>query len=67
MEKERRAELLNRFERATELPLLVLALAIIPLLVIPFVTDVSETMSATFLVLDWTIWAIFAADLGIRT
>ena len=53
MEKERRAELLNRFERATELPLLVLALAIIPLLVIPFVTDVSETMSATFLVLDW--------------
>jgi voltage-gated potassium channel len=67
MEKERRAELLNRFERATELPLLVLALAIIPLLVIRFVTDVSETMSATFLVLDWTIWAIFAADLGIRT
>ena len=67
MDKERRAELLDRFERATELPLLGLALAIIPLLVIPLVTDVSDTMSATFLVLDWTIWAVFAADLGVRT
>jgi voltage-gated potassium channel len=67
MDKERRAELLDRFERATELPLLVLALAIIPLLVIPLAVDVSDTMSATFLVLDWSVWAVFALDLSIRT
>jgi len=67
MDKERRAELVDRFERATELPLLVLALAIIPVLVIPLVTEVSDMISATFLVLDWTIWAVFAADLGVRT
>jgi voltage-gated potassium channel len=67
MDKERRAELLDRFVKATELPLLVLALAIIPLLLIPFVTEVSDTMAATFLVLDWTIWGVFAVELGIRT
>jgi len=67
MDTERRAELLDRYQRATELPLLVLALATIALLLIPLAVDVNDTMATTFLVLDGTIWAVFAADLGIRT
>ena len=67
MDKERKAELLDRFVRATDLPLLALALAIIPLLAIPFVAELSDTLAATFLALDWTIWGVFAVELGIRT
>jgi voltage-gated potassium channel len=67
MDRERRAELLDRFERATELPLLLLALAIIPLLVIPLAVELDDTTTAAFLAADWTIWAVFAVELGIRT
>jgi hypothetical protein len=35
---------LERFERATELPLLILALAMIPLLLAPAVADLSDTL-----------------------
>jgi voltage-gated potassium channel len=67
MNSGRRAELLDRFERATELPLLALALAIIPLLVVPLVVELSDAADRAFFVADWTIWAVFALDLGIRT
>jgi hypothetical protein len=57
---------LERFERATELPLLVLALAMIPLLLAPAVVDLSDTAEATVLALDWFIWAAFALEYVIR-
>jgi voltage-gated potassium channel len=57
---------LERFERATELPLLVLALAMIPLLLAPAVADLSDTAEATVLALDWFIWAAFALEYVIR-
>jgi hypothetical protein len=47
---------LERFERATELPLLILALAMIPLLLAPVVVDLSDTAEATVLAIDWFIW-----------
>ena len=67
MDKERRSQLLEKFEEATELPLLVLAAAMIPLLVLPFAMDLSETVDMAFLSIDWTIWAIFALELSVRT
>jgi voltage-gated potassium channel len=67
MDREQRAELLVRYERATELPLLVLALAIIPLLVFPLFLELSDTADMMFLAADWLIWAVFAVDLGLRT
>jgi voltage-gated potassium channel len=60
------AEALERFERQTAWPMLALSLAIIPLLVIPLVVDLSPSAETTFFALDWTIWAIFAAEYGIR-
>jgi voltage-gated potassium channel len=64
--KARDGEALERFERATALPMLVLALAIIPLLVIPLTVDLSPAMTNTLEVIGWMIWAVFAAEYGIR-
>jgi voltage-gated potassium channel len=57
---------LERFERAAELPLLILALAMIPLLLAPVVVDLSDTAKATVLAIDWFIWAAFALEYVVR-
>jgi len=67
MDKEQRSQLLERFEQATELPLLVLAAAMIPLLVVPIAMDLSETADTALLSVDWIIWAVFALELSVRT
>jgi voltage-gated potassium channel len=56
----------GRFEQYTALPMLILALAFIPLLVIPFFVDLSASWEVTFLVLEWFIWAAFALEYLIR-
>lgn len=61
-----REELLIRVERLTELPLLILAFLMVPLLVGPFFWDLSATADATFAALDAFIWAAFAADFGVK-
>jgi voltage-gated potassium channel len=62
----RRAELLDRFERATEAPLLVLALLMVPLLLAPWLLDLPDQVEASLLVLDWMIWGCFAFELVVR-
>jgi voltage-gated potassium channel len=57
---------LERFERLTAWPMLVLSILIIPLLVIPLALDLSPGVETTFLALDWFIWAAFALEYGIR-
>ncbi len=57
---------LDRFERQTAWPMLVLSLAILPLLIIPLVADLSPSASQTFWTLDWIIWAAFAVEYGVR-
>lgn len=64
--QERRREALDRFEAATELPLLLLALAMIPLLVIPLVVELSETVETVFYAVDWFIWAAFLFEYVVR-
>lgn len=46
--------------------MLVLALAIVPLIVVPLVFELSPGVSTTIVALDWMIWAVFAAEYGIR-
>jgi voltage-gated potassium channel len=48
------------------MPLLVLAFVMIPLLIGPIIWDLSPQEEATFLTLDYFIWAIFAIDLIIK-
>jgi hypothetical protein len=47
-----REALLHRIERLTELPLLILAFIMIPLLVGPFLWELSPSEGAVFLTLD---------------
>jgi voltage-gated potassium channel len=66
MNRADKAEALERFERQTALPMLILALAIIPLLLIPTIFELSEGAETTFIALDWFIWAAFLVEYGIR-
>ena len=59
-------EALDRFERQTALPMMVIALAIIPLLVVPLIIDLLSGVEATFFALDWFIWVAFVLEYGIR-
>ena len=65
-EQERDEGALERFERQTALPMLVLALAIIPLLVVPLVLDLPASTERTIVTIEWFIWAAFAAEYLIR-
>jgi voltage-gated potassium channel len=59
-------EALERFESQTAWPMLVLSLAIIPLLVIPLVADLSPATETTIFALDWILWSLFAIEFVVR-
>lgn len=61
-----REAFLIRIERMTELPLLILAFVMVPLLLGPFLWDLTAEEEATFAILDGFIWALFAIDLGAK-
>lgn len=67
LDVQRREDLLLRLERITELPLLALSFVMIPLLVGPFLWDLSPGEEVAFAALDSFIWAIFALTLIIKT
>jgi hypothetical protein len=56
----------ERFSRAVDGPLTVLALAMIPLIVLPLVMDLSPGAEAAVLAIDYLIWAVFAAEYAIK-
>ena len=69
----RRELLLDRIERLTELPLLALSFAMIPVLVGPILSDrafvnwqLSATEETVYFTLEVIIWAIFAVDLAVK-
>ena len=47
--------------------MLVLSLAIIPLLVVPYFVDFSPSVDRTFFAIDWLIWAVFAMEFAVKT
>jgi voltage-gated potassium channel len=59
-------EALDRFERQTAWPMMALALAIIPLLVVPLLVDLPSGAETTFFALDLLIWIAFVLEYGIR-
>lgn len=63
MQSEQR---LQAIERATSLPLIALAFAMLPLLLVPAFVDLSASVHQTFVALDWIIWALFAADFFVK-
>ena len=65
-EPDRREALLDRIERMTELPLMLLAFAMVPLLAAPIFWDLSPASHAVAFALDMFIWALFATDLAVK-
>ena len=63
---QNREALVHRVERITELPLLVLAFVMIPLLIGPMLWELTPQEETTFLILDYFIWALFAVDLLVK-
>jgi voltage-gated potassium channel len=59
-------EALDRFERQTAWPMMILALAIIPLLVVPLLVDLPSGAETTLFAIDWMIWIAFVLEYGIR-
>ena len=58
---------LASYERRSEWPLLVLALAMVPLLVMPVLAELSSGAERAFFSADAVIWAVFTGDLSYRT
>ena len=56
----------DRFERAVELPMLVLSLIFVVILLIPWMFDVSHTAEMAFEAAAWLIWAAFAAEYMVK-
>ena len=63
----RRELLLDRIERVTELPLMILSFAMIPLLAASLLWELRPAAQTLVLALRVGAWAIFAADLAVRT
>lgn len=66
MEDDHRGDSLERFERRTALPMLVLSLAIVPLLVVPLVFDLSLAAETALVAVDWMLWSAFAVEYVVR-
>ena len=64
---DRREALLVRIERVTELPLLILAFAIVPLLAASLFWELTPDGERLVFIVDVVVWALFAADLGVKT
>jgi voltage-gated potassium channel len=54
--------MLHNFERKTAWPMLILAVAIIPIIVVPMVVDLSPGALSALKAADWLIWGAFAVD-----
>jgi voltage-gated potassium channel len=61
-----RGEAFERFSRAVDGPLTVLALLMVPLIVLPLVVDLSPGTESAFLAIDYLIWAVFATEYAIK-
>lgn len=62
----RNDQLRARWERRTDPFLLALAAAMVPLIVGPYVSELSDAVERWFLIGDIVIWVFFAVDLAVR-
>jgi len=66
LEQDSRSAWLARLERWTDWPLTVLALALIPILIVPYLFDLSTSTEDALVALDFLIWGVFTADLLVK-
>ena len=56
----------ERYVAATDTSLLVLAILWLPVLIIPWITTLSQDLADTFTAIDFMVWAVFVVDYLIR-
>jgi len=66
-EIERHRQLADRLERASRLPMTLLALVFLVAVSLPELVDLSEEMHEVLEAANWLIWAVFAFELGVMT
>ena len=66
-QKLNREQLFKKFERYTEVPMLVLVIIMIGTLVAPMIFKLNEQLELVFEVIDWIIWSAFAVELCVKT
>jgi voltage-gated potassium channel len=64
---EHRQILFARVERATEVPMLLLAIVFLVVIAVPEAIDVSPEWEMTFEAITWIVWAAFAFELIVKT
>lgn len=62
-----REDLLTRVEKWTEIPMLILVVAMIINLILPFVIPLDKSIEHTLELIDWFIWGAFALELIVKT
>jgi len=66
MRLAKNAEAYERFDRFVEGPMVVLAILWLPVLIIPYVVHLSPAWRKSCAVIDFTVWALFAAEYVIK-
>jgi hypothetical protein len=56
----------ERFSRAVDGPMMILALAMIPLIVVPLIMDLSPGMDHALVAIDYLIWAAFTIEYVVK-
>jgi voltage-gated potassium channel len=67
MDAQQRARAFEAVERAVELPMLVLSLALLPIVVVPLLITLPTEWELAWQTVGWMIWAAFAAELTVKT
>ena len=67
LDRDRRMRLAGQVDRVTEWPMLALAVAMIPVLLVPMLLDLRPWLSLMLTVCEWAIWAAFAVELVVKT
>ena len=55
-----------RFNKAAEVPMLLLSVTLVPILLLPAVMTLSPGLDATLDAIGWCIWAAFAVELAVN-
>jgi voltage-gated potassium channel len=63
---ERRQQTFDLVERITELPMVLLSLAMVPLILAPELLSLSAAAEDVLFTVEMAIWAVFALELGVK-
>jgi voltage-gated potassium channel len=61
-----RGEAFERFSRMVDGPMMILALAMIPLIIVPLIMDLSPDMDRALVAVDYLIWAAFTVEYVVK-